>query len=805
MPEPQERIYRGARRCARFAAAVVCCWLAGACSVTKHVPQGSYLLTRNDIRIERNRELSKQERVTKADLEEFVRQHPTQRLLGTNFYLWAYNSSNPKRKNTWWNRFKRKIGKAPVLLDSSLTARSSQAMKIYMDGKGFLQSEAWFRVDTAGKRARVTYFARQGDPYRIGKIGYRFRDRSLRPVVLSDTASSLLRTGGIFDGNVLNDERSRIASFLKNRGYYNFSINNIEYVADSTAGDRTIDLTMVVKPYMAGYTPEGEPIVEENRVYRLRDIYVFPGYDPAKAVSDSLYNSRLDTTLYRGLKIVYDARPKVRSSILCRTVNLYPNALYNESDVKRTYENIMRLGYYKSASVLFSEASDSAGRDSPVTYIGGPGAATDTSAVAYSSERYLDCNILCTPALRQSYSVELEGTTSSDYFGLTATLGYQNRNLFRGVELFDVSVRGGYEFTRVKTKRNSFELGVTTSFSFPRLITPLRVNRYNRAVDPRTKVEVSYSVQRRPYYHRARASAVWGYSWGKGRNSSFVLRPADISVVKLRQVDSAFLNSLKNPYLRNSYTSQLIAGLSGSYIFNNQSRRVDRSSLMMRFNFETNGNLIDGLSRLFGSKERLADGEPYHRLFGIRYAQYFRIDANIAKKFVLAPKVSIVYRFYGGWGYAYGNSSSIPFERLFYCGGSNSMRGWLARTLGPGGDPKRDFSDYPSQLANFKLETNLEARFPVWGILQGALFFDLGNIWFMNQGGTEETRFKIDRFYKQLGFNTGLGARFDFGFFVFRLDWGIKLHNPNEPAGERWIQHFRLKNTTLNFGVGYPF
>ena len=259
--------------------------------MTKHVPQGSYLLTRNDIRIERNRELSKQERVTKADLEEFVRQHPTQRLLGTNFYLWAYNSSNPKRKNTWWNRFKRKIGKAPVLLDSSLTARSSQAMKIYMDGKGFLQSEAWFRVDTAGKRARVTYFARQGDPYRIGKIGYRFRDRSLRPVVLSDTASSLLRTGGIFDGNVLNDERSRIASFLKNRGYYNFSINNIEYVADSTAGDRTIDLTMVVKPYMAGYTPEGEPIVEENRVYRLRDIYVFPGYDPAKAVSDSLYNS----------------------------------------------------------------------------------------------------------------------------------------------------------------------------------------------------------------------------------------------------------------------------------------------------------------------------------------------------------------------------------------------------------------------------------------------------------------------------------------------------------------------------------
>lgn len=181
--------------------------------------------------------------------------------------------------------------------------------------------------------------------------------------------------------------------------------------------------------------------------------------------------------------------------------------------------------------MLFSEASDSAGRDSPVTYIGGPGAATDTSAVAYSSERYLDCNILCTPALRQSYSVELEGTTSSDYFGLTATLGYQNRNLFRGVELFDVSVRGGYEFTRVKTKRNSFELGVTTSFSFPRLITPLRVNRYNRAVDPRTKVEVSYSVQRRPYYHRAfsqRRLGLFVGQWGATARSCCV-RPTSAS------------------------------------------------------------------------------------------------------------------------------------------------------------------------------------------------------------------------------------------------------------------------------------
>ena len=790
-----------AKRRLRLPVVVVCGCLLAACSATRHIPSGQYLLSKSDVRIEREKQLTRDERATRTELEQFIRQHPTKRFLGTNFYLWAYNSADPDKTN-WWNRFKRRIGKDPVLLDSTLTARSAEGMKIYLNGKGFLDASTAFRVDTSGKKAKVTYLARQGEPYRIGSIRYDFRDRSLQSIIFSDTISTLLHTDDIFDANTLDDERVRITSFLKNRGYYNFSINNISYVADSTAGNRTVNLTMVVKRYMAGYTAEGEATLDDNRIYRIRNIYIYPDYNPSAAVSDSLYESRLDTLDYKGLKIVYDTRSKVRAEILRRTISLYPNYLYNADEVKRTYENIMRLDYYKSASILFSEAEgDTLLRDNRITYIGQSQDSTGIGEASYGTEHYLNCTIFCTPALRQGYSLELEGTTSADYFGIAATVGYQNRNLFRGVELFDIKVRGGYEFMRVKQKRNSFELGVSTSFSFPRFITPLRIDRYNRAFNPRTKVEVSYSVQRRPYYHRTLASGVWGYTWGNGKNSTFVLRPADISVVKLRQIDTAFLEQLQNPYLRNSYESQLIAGLSGSYIFNNQKINTERNSLALRFNFETNGNLIDGLSHLFGR----SSGEEYYKLFGIRYAQYFRFDLNLARKFVLGPKTSLVYRFYGGWGYAYGNSTSIPFERLFYCGGSNSMRGWLARTLGPGNEV-RWVSDYPTQLGNFKLETNLEARFPVWGILQGALFFDVGNIWFLGQGGYgEESQFKIDRFYKQLGFNTGLGARFDFSFFVFRIDWGIKLHNPNEAAGQRWIQNFRMQNTTLNFGVGYPF
>ena len=275
------------KRRLRLPVVVVCGCLLAACSATRHIPSGQYLLSKSDVRIEREKQLTRDERATRTELEQFIRQHPTKRFLGTNFYLWAYNSADPDKTN-WWNRFKRRIGKEPVLLDSTLTARSAEGMKIYLNGKGFLDASTAFRVDTSGKKAKVTYLARQGEPYRIGSIRYDFRDRSLQSIIFSDTISTLLHTGDIFDANTLDDERVRITSFLKNRGYYNFSINNISYVADSTAGNRTVNLTMVVKRYMAGYTAEGEATLDDNRIYRIRNIYIYPDYNPGSRVGFSL-------------------------------------------------------------------------------------------------------------------------------------------------------------------------------------------------------------------------------------------------------------------------------------------------------------------------------------------------------------------------------------------------------------------------------------------------------------------------------------------------------------------------------------
>uniref|UniRef100_UPI003AB4DF40 translocation and assembly module lipoprotein TamL n=1 Tax=Alistipes shahii TaxID=328814 RepID=UPI003AB4DF40 len=352
-------------------------------------------------------------------------------------------------------------------------------------------------------------------------------------------------------------------------------------------------------------------------------------------------------------------------------------------------------------------------------------------------------------------------------------------------------------------KKRATEFGVTTGLTFPRFLVPWRTRRFRSVNQPKTKVELSVNFQDRPYYRRTLSSAGITYQWTNNRYSSFSLRPVDINVVDVNRLDSTFLGKTTNKYLKNSFRTQFIGGLSFGYSYNNQRKNLGGNATNIRFNLETAGNLIDAVDRLFYARPK--EGEPA-KIFGIEYSQYFRTDLSVSRKIMLGEVSALVGRLYGGVAMAYGNSSAVPFDRQFYAGGSNGMRGWTPRTLGQG-SVANPHNDFPVQTGDVKLEANLELRFPVWGMIHGATFFDLGNIWYIRHysGESEDTVFRFDRFYKQLGFNTGLGLRFDIKFAVLRLDWGIQLHNPNNPSGERWIHNFKWKNTALNFGVGYPF
>ena len=300
-------------------------------------------------------------------------------------------------KDNWWNRFKRKIGEKPVVYDPALTLKSAENLKAYMESHGFFSSRVRYHVDTTSRRKRaiITYRTEQGPPSRYGKINYEFNDKFIEKIILQDTASTLIRPGGIFNSATLDAERERITRYLRDRGYYNFSVNNISYrYPYDTVGSRVGDLTMVVKQYLTGYNDRGEPVMENNKVYRISEINMLPGYDPTVSFTDR--EVRYDTVAYRGLNVVYDGKHNVRPRVLRQAIPLYPNYLYNAEQINRTYNNIMSLGYFKSTRITFDElpAPDSTNL---VSYIGN---ADDSLATQYTQEGYLRCNILGTASRR---------------------------------------------------------------------------------------------------------------------------------------------------------------------------------------------------------------------------------------------------------------------------------------------------------------------------------------------------------------------------------------------------------------------
>ena len=807
MPIVWDKIFTASYMSKRLRAILLLCVLGilcSACSVTRRLSQGEYLLQK--VRIEDDNSVPKSERITPMELEQYVRQTPNKHFLGTNFYVWAYNLADPEKDN-WWNNLKRKVGEEPVLLDPMLTQRSAQNLKTYMDSRGYYSSTVNYEVDTTRRsnRAYVTYRTHQGEPYRIKSMAYDFRDKQLAPVIESDTAQSLIKVGNIFDITALDRERERIAAYLNDRGYYNFSINNIEYRVDTLGGDRKVGIRMIVKRNITGYDERGQAIEENNRVYRIAEINVLSDYDPSV---DREERDRVmqDTLYYKGLNIISrDGKPNVRPEVMHAAIPMSPNTTYSASEVNRTYNEIMSLGYFKSARIVFEEILREENEKLIVHYAGDGREAYTPRQFDDIEEGYLRCHILASPTLKQGFNVELEGSTTSSFYGVSATVGYQNRNLFRGVETLNTSVTFGHEYMKAPhtSRRRANEVGLTAGLSFPRFIAPFNISTRNVNM-PRTKVELSFNYQDRPYYRRDLTRATWTYSWRSlnGRYN-YQLRPIDLNWIHVGYIDQNFFSSLENEYLRQSYLTQAIVGLSASYTYNNQGKNIGGNATLMHANFESSGNVLNLFERAFSKKT----AEGYYNILGVRYSQYVRGDISLSRKIVTGEKTAFAGRIFAGVGVPYGNSTALPFDRLFYVGGSNSMRGWTPRTLGPGNTPAQD-TPYPVQMGDMRLEANLEFRFPIWGMFHGATFLDVGNVWYL--GGKraqvpEDGVFRLNRFYKQLGMNTGLGLRVDITFVILRLDWGIQLHNPNMPMGERWIHNLRWQNTALNFGVGYPF
>lgn len=783
----------------RIAFALTILLLVTSCSIQGFLDDGEYVLVQNHI--ETDMQVPREERITASEINKYIKQRPAPDIL--NIRSWFYLISDSTKTNFLNRTLRNFIGVRPTILDTTLTRRSAENIREYVISRGFFaaQEEQSFRYDPTTRTTTVTYTTIQGEPYRIQNIDYDIEDDYIAKMLRTDSAS-LIKEGSILDINALGNERKRIATLLGNEGFYEFSENNIEFRVDTTLGNHKASVEMILKKQIVGYDANGEPIRQNSPIYRIGSVSVMPDYNATQAATNPDYLLGLDTLNYQGLEIVYHGdKPNIRPGVLRRLIRLQSGALYNDSRLNTTYENLMRVDYIHSANIILTPSD----RDQmkQVTYVG-----DHWSDTAETTEGLLDCQVRLSPAMRQNFKTDVEGTISSAFYGLSTTLGYQNRNLFRGAELFDMSLSFAYEYLKSNDSsinRNSTEFGGVMGFTFPQFLFPANIDPAGRAINPQTRVELSISSQNRRYYDRVLSNVSFGYSWASGTKHQFTVRPFDVSLVKMNYVSQEFLDRLQNPYLKNSYTTQMMAGISANYTYGATNDVASTDYTTLRVGLSTSGNTLSSLQSLFGAPK--SDG--HYTLFGIPYAQYLRNDITWVQSFPLDEESSIVYRLYGGIILPYGNSQneSLPIDRLFYGGGVNSMRGWSVRRLGPGGS-KEVKGGYPSQFGNLKLEANVELRFPIYSALKGALFMDAGNIWYTPdiRGVAEDAAFKFDTALSQVALNTGIGVRLDVEFAVLRLDWGIQIYNPGKAEGKRWVlRNPSLSNTAIHLGIGYPF
>lgn len=776
------------------------------CNTLRYVPADKYLLTKNELQFKNVSDIPYSEKLDEDEIAEYIKQRPNRNILGIELPLGLYSITDSSRHDWWHNLWNKKFGSPPVIYDSTLTDESVREMKIFLGAKGYLNAEVTDSLVVKQRKATVIYKINQGEPYKISYIDYNYQDPMIAEVLRGDSIHSLIQRGRIFDLSLLQNERTRITNVLRNQGYYSFGSNYINYTADSAWNDNTVSIQLNLNQRVAGYTTKDQPVMENHPIYRISRIVVNSDFNTTL----SEQNSRkvvYDTTEYQGIEILYDQKMYIRPDILVGAIGMSPYSLYDQTAIQRTLDNVRALGY--TTNIVFNPVAvaDSLAEPTIVTLASADGKNVSTT------ELQMECTIQCTPIKRQAFTAEFEVSSTAEYFSTALVLGYQNRNLFGGAENFNINFRGAYEFSKNKGRNNSYEFGVTTSLAIPRFLLPMRLEKQSLVRGANTRLTLSYNIQQRPDYHRTLVSGVFGYGWTMKNGARFQVNPADLNLVYVPWVNQDFLNSITNPFLRNSYQSQLILGGSVSY-YRNSNLAHAQPGFTLRAMTDFNGNLISAFNKLI-TREVTADGETYNTLFGLRYAQYVRASFEYSQRYNATDFLQIAWRFYIGGGVPYGNSSIIPFERLFFAGGSNSMRGWQVRTLGPGSEPENTDSGTTeggyyyspaNQLGDFRLEANVEFRQKLFGGLHLAVFFDAGNIWMNSKGRkSNESLFQFDSFYRQLALNTGAGLRWDFDILLIRLDWGLKLYNPALPRGQGWFKNLALDDTAIHFAIGLPF
>jgi hypothetical protein len=751
-----------------------------ACQPTRYVPKGERLLKKSSI------ELEQTPYIKSSEIEGYLKQKPNTRILGIiPFHLMSYNALNMGRERKWKTKLKTVIGEEPVIYDSLLTEKSVKQISQFLKNKGFYESE--IRYTDRGKKVRLNYQIRLNKPIRLGEIYWQIQDSLLREIVLSDALnSSLLKTGGIFDADLLEAERQRIVKMLRNSGYYGFIKESVDYLVDTTIAPYVANI--YIRFNQPGDNNPGSINIRKHRIHNLLVVLDQPGI-----VADSIRNSTVtemgdyDTTyLFNG------EEPSLKRETIFSRITFRPGEIYSMQKVEDTYRQLSALQQFRYINIQFIRSSHQ----------------------SIDSLPGLDAVIQLSSQDAQSYQIEFEGTNSENHWGLGGNLLYRHKNVYRGAEIFDIRMSGALEFQRNvilleesdRFLNGYWEFGLESKLLIPDFWLPfhIRLERFQKRYYPKTNFSVNFNNQRRPSYTRKLLNGAYGYRWSGNTGSTHLLNPVELNIIMLSDTTSEFSQYFDTLYLRHSYESQFIQAASYSFQYSSQDLKRRKDFHYFRWNAEMAGNMLKLTSDLVGRQKNDAG---YYEIFSIPFAQFVKSDFEYRYYHYHGVRSLIVYRAYFGIGIPYGNAEVLPFVKKYYSGGPNSIRAWTVRSLGPGSFV--DDSSFPDLASDMKLEMNVEYRFDIFWKLKGAVFLDAGNIWAINRYDERKgALFKPDQFVREIAIGTGMGARFDFDFILFRIDLGIKLRDPERVPDKRWVLSNWHNGDPLfawNIGIGYPF
>ena len=813
------------------------------CNINKHLKENEFLLQKNTIK-------QNGTSIDKSDLEAFIRQKPNRKILKLiRFNLWLYNQvdqqkmlkkkdernlkldrinakrikknnrknekrqakgksiKQPNLKNKEKSTFRESIleaGEPPVILDSLLTRITKNQLQKFVFSKGYFNSKVRdsLVLDVKNKRAKSYYFITKSEPYIIQNINYKIEDPLIDYFILNDTIPCLIKRKMVYDEDVFQKERARITESQLNNGYFYFAPEYVNYLVDTNLAGQNVNLTIGVKMYSRSYSETNDSVVYINHPrFYIENVYVIPEtVVDFRGKANDVYMK--DTVYYNGLKILYNKKLLFHEKDLTRDISISSGQLYQQNFAEETYKGLSSLKVFKSVFIQ---------------YMKNP----------YFSDK-LDCYIVCQPVVKQALTIETEGNYTSGNYGVAGSLVFQNKNAFRGAELVELKLKGSLnaqkqfnatQTTNIENVQNTFntiQFGPELNIYFPKPLFPFTLF-YNRKngnekryfIQPKTILNLSVNYQSRPEFSRTISTVSYGFKFTNSKGLFiYDLIPFETYIVKAKLFGTfkTDLLNLNDFFLLNSFQDHITTLSKISATYNNQSLAKKRNLMYLRMSLSSSGNILRGL---YSATNQPQDSLGRYLVQDIPFSQFVKFDVDYRFYFKIRKTNKLVYRLAGGFGKPLKNLTTLPYEQSFFGGGPNSNRAWRARTLGPGSYSQPDsVSSSYDKIGDIQIESNIEYRFHIFKSFYGAWFADAGNIWLSYKDPNKPNgQFKIDEFYKEIALGSGFGLRYDFSFFILRLDAAMRVHDPHYAAGKRWVigKQTLRESAILNFGIGYPF